>query len=97
MSHREVTEVTGSRNAGDYSGLGKRSPGRGIGSGHERHSKRGNMSPTCVEPELDTLVEEEPVRVEEPEPELPGRKQSIRDLLVTIFAGHEGFLGLTPD
>jgi hypothetical protein len=59
------------------------------------------MSSTCVEPDLEMLVEENPVRVEEPEPEpepeLPGRKHFIHDLLVSIFAGHEDFLGLTPD
>jgi hypothetical protein len=58
--------------------------------------ERGIMSSTCVEPELESLVEEEPERVEEPSPK-PGRKQRAHDLLVTIFAGHEEFLGLTPD
>ncbi|HTV66799.1 MAG TPA: hypothetical protein VMD98_14410 [Bryocella sp.] len=59
------------------------------------------MSSTCVESELETPVEEEPAWVEEPEPEpepeLPDRGHRIRDLLVNIFAGHEEFLGLTPD
>ncbi len=59
------------------------------------------MSPTCIEPELETPVAAEPMTVEESElaaePEPAGRTQRIRDLLVTIFAGHEEFLGWTPD
>jgi len=61
------------------------------------------MSPTCIEPELETPVEEIVEETEEriPSPELPpdeiGWKQRIRNLLVTIFEGHEEFLGWTPD
>ncbi len=57
------------------------------------------MSPVCVDLELETPVEETNQRT--PSPELPpneiDRKQRVRNLLVTIFAGHEEFLGWTPD
>jgi len=53
------------------------------------------MSPTCLDPEPETMVEEEYVRLDEPAP--VGRKQHVRDLLVAIFKGHEEYLGLTPD
>lgn len=53
------------------------------------------MSPTCLDPEPETLVEEEYVRFDEPAP--VGRKQRLRDLLIAIFKGHEEYLGLTPD
>ena len=65
------------------------------------------MSPICVEPEIETVAEVEPVPVveeksvqvesPEPEPERPGWKQRFRNLMITIFAGHEEFLGWTPD
>ena len=57
------------------------------------------MSPVCVEPEVETPLEEETVRSEEAvtEPESPDTKQRIHELLVKIFAGHEEFLGWTPD
>ncbi len=57
------------------------------------------MSPTCVDLELETPVEE--IKQRTPSPELPpkeiDRKQRIRNLLFTIFEGHEEFLGWTPD
>ncbi len=57
------------------------------------------MSGTCIAPEPETTVEDEPVRLEEPEaePEPVGWKQRIRYRLVAIFEGHEEFLGWTPD
>ena len=53
------------------------------------------MSPICLDPEPETMLDEEPVRLDEPAPS--GWKQSVRELLVAIFQGHEGYLGLTPD
>lgn len=53
------------------------------------------MSPTCLDPEPETMVEVEPLRLDEPVP--MGRKQPLRDLLDEIFKGHEEYLGLTPD
>jgi len=53
------------------------------------------MSPTCLDPEPEIIIEEEPARFDEPAP--AGWKQRVRDLLVAIFQGHEEYLGLTPD
>jgi hypothetical protein len=59
------------------------------------------MSPVCTDLELDTPVVEVPVRLNEaqrgPEADTPEAKQSIRELMFKIFAGHEEFLGWTPD
>ena len=59
------------------------------------------MSPVCIDPELETPVEEEPVWLNEaqpgPEADTPEAKQRIRELMLKIFAGHEEFLGWTPD
>jgi len=60
------------------------------------------MSPVCIDPDLETPVAvEEPVRLNEvqpgPEADTPEAKQSIRELMFKIFAGHEEFLGWTPD
>ena len=51
------------------------------------------MATTCGAP-AEPPVEKSPTRIEEPESS--GFKQSIRDLLVAIFKGHEEFLGWTP-
>ena len=53
------------------------------------------MPGTCIAPEPETMVEEQPVRLDEPEP--AGWKQRVCDLLVAIFKGHEDYLGWTPD
>jgi hypothetical protein len=54
------------------------------------------MPATIIEePEVESPVEEEPARIDEPKP--IRRKRSIRDVLVAIFEGHEEFLGWTPD
>jgi len=52
------------------------------------------MAATCIAPEVEHPVEPKtsPVRRPEPEP-----KQPIRYLVMQIFAGHEEFLGFTPD
>jgi hypothetical protein len=55
------------------------------------------MSPTCLTPEPEIMAEPEPVYLREPAPQPPGRKQRVRELLITIFKGHEEYLGLTPD
>jgi len=55
------------------------------------------MPPVCMDPEVETLIEEEPAPVQEPESKPPARNERLRNLLVTIFAGHEEFLGWTPD
>ena len=59
------------------------------------------MSPVCTDLELDTPLVEAPVRLNEaqpgPEADTPVAKQSIRELMFKIFAGHEEFLGWTPD
>jgi hypothetical protein len=56
---------------------------------------RNSMAATSVAPELNSPVDDEPVRVDEPKP--VGGKRRVRDLLVAIFQGHEEFLGWTPD
>lgn len=53
------------------------------------------MATTLVAPEVEAPVEKEPMRVSEPKPLT--LKQRVRNLLVTIFEGHEEFLGWTPD
>lgn len=53
------------------------------------------MPTSVLEPELETVVQEEPVQDEAPQP--ASRKDRIRNLLMTMFAGHEEFLGWTPD
>ncbi len=53
------------------------------------------MPATCIAPEVEPLVENKPMRVDEPKP--VGWKQRVRYLLVAIFEGHEEFLGWTPD
>ena len=53
------------------------------------------MATTCVAPEVETPVEKKPVRAEEPKP--VGWKQSVRELLIAMFQGHEEYLGWTPD
>ena len=57
------------------------------------------MSPVCIEPEVESPVEEERLHVDKAksEPEPQGPKQRIRALLAEIFSGHEEFLGWTPD
>jgi hypothetical protein len=52
-----------------------------------------------VEPEVEVPVEPSAKPMYEPayEPGPASLKQRIRHLLVTIFEGHEEFLGYTPD
>ncbi len=53
------------------------------------------MSPTCLDPEPETMLEEEYTLPHEPAP--AGWKERVRELLDAIFKGHEEYLGLTPD
>ncbi len=65
------------------------------------------MPATMVEPEVEVSVEPSPKRTYEPmyepahepadQPTPVSLKQRVRNLLVTIFEGHEEFLGYTPD
>jgi hypothetical protein len=59
------------------------------------------MSSTILEPEVEIPVGVELPIEENPEPPYgPGPtnlKQRVRDLLITIFKGHEEYLGWTPD
>jgi hypothetical protein len=60
---------------------------------------KGLMSPTCIEPELETPVEEieESVPSPVPSPQNTGANRRLRNVLTAIFEGHEEFLGWTPD
>jgi hypothetical protein len=57
------------------------------------------MPATMVEPEVEVPVGPSAKPMYEPayEPGPASLKQRIRHLLVTIFEGHEEFLGYTPD
>ncbi len=59
------------------------------------------MPSTVLEPEVESPVELElPVeKISEPPyaPKPTNLKQRVRDLLITIFKGHEEYLGWTPD
>lgn len=48
-----------------------------------------------IVPQMELVVETKTMKVSEPKP--AGLKQRVRDLLVDIFAGHQEFLGWTPE
>jgi hypothetical protein len=51
---------------------------------------------TLITQEEELALEKEAPKISEPKPG-PEVKQSKRSVLVEIFAGHEDFLGYTPD
>lgn len=53
------------------------------------------LEPESFEPELEMPVQQNPSPTGAPKPSV--REQRFRKLLVTIFAGHEEYLGWTPD
>jgi len=53
------------------------------------------LEPEVLEPELETPVQE--TRVPTELSQSSNLKQRFRNLMVTIFEGHEEFLGWTPD
>jgi len=57
------------------------------------------MSLTCIDRELETPAAKMELRAPAPEPPPKeiGWEQRVGNLLVTIFQGHEEFLGWTPD
>jgi hypothetical protein len=48
-----------------------------------------------IAPQVEVVLEKKIMQVSEPKP--VGSKQRVRDLLVDVFAGHQDFLGWTPD
>jgi hypothetical protein len=53
------------------------------------------IEPEVFQPELEMPVQENPLPTGAPKPSV--REHRFRKLLVTIFAGHEEYLGWTPD
>jgi len=53
------------------------------------------MGATIVAPEVEPEIKKELLHLDHPKP--VGWKERIRETLAAIFAGHEEFLGWTPD